>query len=114
VTEAVKVPLRIGILGAARIAPSALVKPAAKNPDVVVAAVATRDAVRANTFARKHGIATAYQSYDALIAASDVDAVYNPLPNGLPAGGHGRPLRPEKCAVRNAVHRQRRRGSRDC
>lgn len=78
--------LRIGILGAARIAPLALIKPAAENPDVVVAAVAARDASRARAFATRHGIATVHDHYEALIADPDIDAIYNPLPNGL----HGR------------------------
>ena len=76
-------PLRIGVLGAARIAPSALIKPAKDNADVVVAAVAARDGSRARAFAAKHGIARVHESYGALIADPDLDAVYNPLPNGL-------------------------------
>jgi predicted dehydrogenase len=79
-------PVRIGILGAARIAPMALIKPAKGSSEVVVAAVAARDADRASEFATKHGIATAYGSYDELIADPGLDAIYNPLPNGL----HGR------------------------
>ena len=78
--------LRIGVLGAASIAPSALIKPAENNAEVVVAAVAARDAARAQEFAAKHGIARVHESYEALIADPDLDAVYNPLPNGL----HGR------------------------
>jgi predicted dehydrogenase len=78
--------LRIGILGAARIAPMALIKPATDNAEVVVAAVAARDTLRANSFAAKHGIARVHDSYEALLADPDLDAVYNPLPNGL----HGR------------------------
>jgi predicted dehydrogenase len=78
--------VRIGILGAARIAPMALVNPAKDNAQVVVAAVAARDASRAAAFAAKHGIARVHDSYEALIADPDLDAVYNPLPNGL----HGR------------------------
>ena len=76
-------PLRIGVLGAARIAPSALIKPAKDNAEVVVAAVAARDGSRAAAFAAKHGIARVHESYEALIADPDLDAVYNPLPNGL-------------------------------
>jgi len=79
-------PVRIGILGAARVAPMALIKPAKGSSEVVVAAVAARDAARASEFATKHGIATAYGSYDELIADPELDAIYNPLPNGL----HGR------------------------
>ena len=51
-------PVRIGILGAARITPTALIKPARKSDEVVVAAVAARDLSRAQAFAAKHGIAT--------------------------------------------------------
>ena len=71
------------MLGAARITPSALIKPAKDNADVVVAAVAARDGSRARAFAAKHGIARVHESYEALIADPDLDAVYNPLPNGL-------------------------------
>ena len=81
-----RAPLRIGVLGAARITPLALVKPAQANPEVVVAAVAARDVTRARAFAAKHGIARVHEDYEALVADPDLDAVYNPLPNGL----HGR------------------------
>lgn len=76
-------PLRIGILGAARIAPAALVNPARDNPDVVVAAVAARDASRAQAFAAKHHIARVLDDYAKLVTDPDIDAIYNPLPNGL-------------------------------
>lgn len=79
----------MGILGAARIAPAALVRPARDNPEVTVAAVAARDGERARKFASKHGIATVHDGYEALLADPAVDAVYIPLPNGL----HGRWIR---------------------
>jgi predicted dehydrogenase len=75
--------VQIGVLGAARIAPPALIKPAQENSDVVVAAVAARDVSRAQAFAAKHGIARVHDSYEALLADPDIDAIYNPLPNGL-------------------------------
>jgi len=75
--------VQIGVLGAARIAPPALIKPAKANPDVVVAAVAARDVSRARAFAAKHGIARVHDSYEALLADPHLDAIYNPLPNGL-------------------------------
>jgi predicted dehydrogenase len=78
--------VRIGVLGAARIAPAAVIKPARGNADVVVAAVAARDVSRAQAFADKYGIARVHDSYEALIADPDLNAIYNPLPIGL----HGR------------------------
>jgi predicted dehydrogenase len=48
-----------------------------------VAAVAARDASRAQAFATRHAIARVHDDYDKLIADPDLDAVYNPLPNGL-------------------------------
>ncbi len=78
--------MRIGILGAARITPAALIKPARRNDEVMVAAVAARDVSRAQTFAAKHDIARVHDSYEALLADPDLDAIYIPLPIGL----HGR------------------------
>jgi predicted dehydrogenase len=77
--------VRIGCLGAARIAPAALVKPAAAADDAEATAVAARDPGRARAFAAKHGIPVVHESYDALLADPDIDAIYNPLPNGLHA-----------------------------
>ncbi|MFE5286059.1 Gfo/Idh/MocA family protein [Nocardia sp. NPDC056611] len=75
--------MRIGILGAASIAPTALIGPAAVVPGVEVTAIAARDRARAEAFARKHGVAQVYDSYADLLSA--VDAVYIPLPNALHA-----------------------------
>ncbi len=76
-------PLRIGILGAARIAPMALIRPARSVPEVRIAAVAARDATRARAFADKHGVPKVHDGYDALIGDPELDAIYNPLPNAL-------------------------------
>ena len=78
-------PVRIGVLGAARIAPFALVAPARELPNAQVFAVAARDTKRARAFARRHDIQLAFGSYDELLANAHVDAVYNPLPNSLHA-----------------------------
>jgi predicted dehydrogenase len=77
--------VRIGILGAARIAPSAVIKPAGNVGEAVVGAIAARDRSRAETFASKHGIPNVRDSYAALVADPELDAIYNPLPNGLHA-----------------------------
>jgi predicted dehydrogenase len=78
--------IRFGVLGAAKIVPAALVKPARANPHVEVAAVAARDRDRAAAFASKHHIPRVLGTYDELVADPGIDAVYIPLPNGL----HGR------------------------
>src|SRR5215467_8076543 len=78
-------PVRIGILGAARIAPAAVIKPAQTVGDAMIGAVAARDRTRADAFAAKHGIPRVHASYAALLADPDIDAIYNPLPNGLHA-----------------------------
>ena len=74
-------PLRMGILGAARIAPMALVRPAREVAGVEVRALAARDPARAQAFARRHGIPRVHASYEALLADPELDAIYNPLPN---------------------------------
>ncbi|KAK7455212.1 hypothetical protein VKT23_011087 [Stygiomarasmius scandens] len=79
-------PLKFGILGAAAIAPPALVIPAKTHPEVVVYAVAARDIKRAEAFAKKHGVPKFYggsNGYQELLDDPEVDAVYNPLPNSL-------------------------------
>jgi predicted dehydrogenase len=75
--------IRIGVLGAARIAPQAIVKPAAGNAEAEVVAVAARDRSKAEAFASKHHIPHVHDSYAALVADPEIDAIYNPLPNGL-------------------------------
>jgi predicted dehydrogenase len=76
--------LRIGLLGASRIAPTAVLAPAATRDDVTVTAVAARDPARARAFAETHGVAAVAAGYAELIARDDVDLVYN----GLPPAGH--------------------------
>jgi predicted dehydrogenase len=78
-------PVRIGVLGAARIVPSALIKPAQQVAEVTVAGIAARDTARAQAFARKHSIPRVFASYDALLADPTINAVYIPLPNSLHA-----------------------------
>ncbi|KAJ6581833.1 hypothetical protein B0H19DRAFT_518190 [Mycena capillaripes] len=76
-------PLKFGIFGAAAIAPSAFITPVKSHPEAVVSAVAARSKDRAAAFAKKHGIAKVYGSYQELIDDPEIDAIYNPLPNGL-------------------------------
>jgi predicted dehydrogenase len=76
-------PLRIGILGAARIVGTALLKPARAVPEVLIAAIAARDPDRARVYAARHGIPRSLASYDELVDDPAIDAIYNPLPNSL-------------------------------
>jgi D-xylose 1-dehydrogenase (NADP+, D-xylono-1,5-lactone-forming) len=56
---------------------------AAESDRVDVIAVASRDAGRAEAYARDRGIERAYGSYEELLADPDVEAVYISLPNSL-------------------------------
>ena len=78
-------PIRIGVLGAAAIVPAALTNPARSVPEVQIVSIAARDPNRADSFARRHNIPRAHRTYADLIADPEIDAIYNPLPNGLHA-----------------------------
>jgi predicted dehydrogenase len=75
-------PLRLGVLGAARIAGSAIAGPARLTGARLVA-VAARDRDRAAAFATEHGVERVLGSYAEVIADPEVEAVYNPLANSL-------------------------------
>jgi xylose dehydrogenase (NAD/NADP) len=76
--------LRIGILSTARVARE-FVKGVSLSDQVTVSAVASREADRAERFAREMGISRHFGSYEALLADSEIDAVYNSLPNSMHA-----------------------------
>jgi len=75
------VTLRWGLLGTARIN-RRLIPAIHASARSAVAAVGSRDAVRAAAYAREWNIPAACGSYDDLLAAP-IDIVYNPLPNSL-------------------------------
>ena len=75
-------PLRLGLLGASRIADLALIQ-AARNTGDRLVAVAARDPRRAREFADGFGIERVVGTYQDLIDDPEVDVVYNGLPNGL-------------------------------
>ncbi|MEM7433586.1 MAG: Gfo/Idh/MocA family oxidoreductase [Myxococcota bacterium] len=79
--------LRLGVLGAARIAPFAVLRHAEKLDDVAVVAVAEEyhSEKHLRSYASKHRIAQTYRSFDALLSRPDIDAVYIPLPIGMHA-----------------------------
>ncbi|MGH7988076.1 MAG: Gfo/Idh/MocA family protein [Candidatus Binataceae bacterium] len=75
--------VRLGVLGAARIAPKALIAPARGLGGVEVHAVAARELSRARAFAAAYRIPKAMGSYAELLADPAIDAVYIALPNSL-------------------------------
>ena len=77
--------VRFGVLGAARITPAALLRPARAHPEASADVVAARDMGRAVDYATKHRIPKVMDSYEAVVTDPDIDAVYIPLPNSLHA-----------------------------
>lgn len=76
--------LHWGLLSTARIN-RALIPPVRASARGKLAAVASRDLARAEAYANEWNIPKAYGSYEALLAADDIDVVYISLPNGLHA-----------------------------
>jgi D-xylose 1-dehydrogenase (NADP+, D-xylono-1,5-lactone-forming) len=74
--------VRWGILSTARINQK-LLAGAREAAGVEVVAVGSRDRERGEAFAAEHGIGRVHDSYEALLADDDVEAVYIPLPNSL-------------------------------
>jgi predicted dehydrogenase len=77
--------VRFGVLGAAKIAPRALIEPVKLGSEAEVVVVAARDGDRARRFAAEHGIPRVAQSYRDVLTDPEVDVVYNPLPMSLHA-----------------------------
>ncbi|MCW2848197.1 MAG: oxidoreductase domain protein [Marmoricola sp.] len=77
-------PLRVGVLGAARISELSIIGPAAATGTRLVA-VAARDRGRAEAFASTHGVERVLDSYADVVDDPEVEAVYNPLANSLHA-----------------------------
>ena len=100
--------LRIGVLGASRIAELAIICPAATLGHRIVA-VAARDRGRAETFARSYGVERVVDTYADLVADPEVDVVYNPLANAFHAPWNlaaiqaGKAVLAEKPFARNAT-----------
>jgi predicted dehydrogenase len=100
--------IRIGILGAARIAPRGIITPANALLGTEVVAIGARDLERARGFAAQHSIPLAFGSYAELIARDDVDLVYVALPPSahlewcVKALEHGKHVLVEKPFANNA------------
>jgi predicted dehydrogenase len=75
-------PVKWGIVSTAHIN-RAVIPPAQASEKCDLIAVASRDAARAEAYAREWGIERSYGSYEALLDDPDVEAVYISLPNSM-------------------------------
>lgn len=105
--------IRIGLLGASKIAPKAIIHPAQAREDCVVQAVASRSETRARSYADENDIPHIETSYEALIVRDDIDLIYNALPPSLHceltvlAAQHGKAVLCEKPFAMNAEEARR-------
>jgi predicted dehydrogenase len=72
-----------GVLGVAKIAVEKVIPAMQQGEASHIAAIASRDLGNARAAANKLGIERAFGSYEELLGDSEVEAVYNPLPNEL-------------------------------
>ena len=72
-----------GVLGVAKIAVEKVIPAMQQGEASEIAAIASRDPVKARAAADKLGIERAFGSYEDLLADAEIEAIYNPLPNEL-------------------------------
>ncbi len=75
--------IRWGIISTANIGVAKVIPAIQKSKHNQVVAIASRDISSAKAAAEKLSIEKAYGSYEALLADTEIDAIYNPLPNHL-------------------------------
>src|SRR5579883_2122837 len=75
--------VRWGIISTANIGVRKVIPAMQQGEFCEIVAIASRDLAKARAAAEQLGIARAYGSYEELLADSDIDAIYNPLPNHL-------------------------------
>jgi predicted dehydrogenase len=76
-------PVRWGVLGSAKIARTTAIPAIHEAHNAVATALASRDEDRARASAAASGVERGVESYEALVASPEIDAVYIPLPNHL-------------------------------
>lgn len=91
--------VRLGIVGCARIARTAVLEIVEQVPELAVRAIASRSVETSRSWAKKYSIETALDDYAALIDRDDIDAVYVPLPNSLHAAWTIRALESGKAVL---------------
>ena len=106
-TQSPQQPIRIGVLGTARVVPYGMLRPARGLRDVEIVAVASRSRDRARRFAAAHGIPRAHEGYASLLMDGGVDAVYNALPVTPPLRvDRASAQRRQACSLREAFRSQ--------
>lgn len=101
--------IRWGILGTGKMAQGRMAKTIQESRNGQVIAIASRDLTKAQECAGRLGIPKVFGSYEALIADSEVDAIYNPLPIAMHApwsircAEAGKPTLCEKPLAANAA-----------
>jgi predicted dehydrogenase len=80
---AVQRKVKWGVLGVANIAVRKVIPGMQAGEWSDIVAIASRDLAKAKNAAATLGIPKAYGSYEALLADTHVEAIYNPLPNHL-------------------------------
>ena len=75
--------IRWGVISTGNIGRWAVIPAIKASRNGKLVAVASRQLEKAEAFAAELGIPKAYGSYEALLEAGDIDAVYIPLPNSL-------------------------------
>ena len=75
--------LRWGVLSTAKIARERFIPAIAKSELGEVVAIASRTEDKAETVAKSLHIPRYYSSYEEMLEAPDIDAIYNPLPNDM-------------------------------
>jgi D-xylose 1-dehydrogenase (NADP+, D-xylono-1,5-lactone-forming) len=79
-------PLRLGVMGAAKIALGGIMPAATRTEKVVVVAVATRGGKKSREVREAAPEAELFEDYDSLLENASVEAVYIPLPNSMHVG----------------------------
>lgn len=72
-----------GILGAAKIGREWIIPAIALSASGVVTALASRERMKGEAFRQRFNIPQLFDTYEGLLASSEVDAVYIPLPNTM-------------------------------
>ncbi len=72
--------IQFGMLGAAKIAPDALIKPCAAESGAAIRVLAARDRSRAEKMAKRAKIPEVVDHYQQVVAHPDCNAIYIPLP----------------------------------